>query len=160
MISKIDKRWLRVLGAVLFTIHCSLFTASAQTQTVTGQVIDENGEPVIGASVTLASDKSKGTVTDFDGNYTLSVPKNEKVTITYIGYMPQTVKPGGKTQLQVDSQSLEEVVVVGYGTQKKAHLTGSVANVEMDDIQDLANGSLASSWRECPYHHPRRELPG
>ena len=145
MISKIDKRWLRVLGAVLFTIHCSLFTASAQTQTVTGQVIDENGEPVIGASVTLASDKSKGTVTDFDGNYTLSVPKNEKVTITYIGYMPQTVKPGGKTQLQVDSQSLEEVVVVGYGTQKKAHLTGSVANVEMDDIQDLANGSLASS---------------
>ena len=119
--------------------------AMAQDQVVKGQVVDENGEPVIGASVTLASDKSKGTVTDFDGNYQLSVPKGGKITITYIGYMPQTIKPGGKTQLQVDSQSLEEVVVVGYGSQKKAHLTGSVSTVEMDDIQDLANGGLASS---------------
>jgi TonB-linked SusC/RagA family outer membrane protein len=59
--------------------------------------------------------------------------------------MPQTIKPGGKTQLQVDSQSLEEVVVVGYGSQKKAHLTGSVATVDMNDVQDLANGGLASS---------------
>ena len=125
-------------------LMCSA-TAVAQNQTVTGQVVDENGEAVIGASVTLASDKSKGTITDFDGNYSLSVPKGEKITITYIGYMPQTVKPGGKIQLQVDSQSLDEVVVVGYGTQKKAHLTGSVANVEMDDIQDLANGGLATS---------------
>ena len=119
--------------------------AMAQDQVVKGQVVDENGEPVIGASVTLASDKSKGTVTDFDGNYQLSVPKGGKITITYIGYMPQTIKPGGKTQLQVDSQSLEEVVVVGYGSQKKAHLTGSVSTVEMDDIQDLANGGLATS---------------
>ena len=119
--------------------------AMAQDQVVKGQVVDENGEPVIGASVTLASDKSKGTVTDFDGNYQLSVPKGGKITITYIGYMPQTIKPGGRTQLQVDSQSLEEVVVVGYGSQKKAHLTGSVSTVEMDDIQDLANGGLASS---------------
>ena len=119
--------------------------AMAQDQVVKGQVVDENGEPVIGASVTLASDKSKGTVTDFDGNYQLSVPKGGKITITYIGYMPQTIKPGGKTQLQVDSQSLDEVVVVGYGSQKKAHLTGSVSTVEMDDIQDLANGGLATS---------------
>ena len=119
--------------------------AMAQDQVVKGQVVDENGEPVIGASVTLASDKSKGTVTDFDGNYQLSVPKGGKITITYIGYMPQTIKPGGKTQLQVDSQSLEEVVVVGYGSQKKAHLTGSVSTVEMDDIQDLANGGLGQS---------------
>lgn len=119
--------------------------AMAQDQVVKGQVVDENGEPVIGASVTLASDKSKGTVTDFDGNYQLSVPKGGKITITYIGYMPQTIKPGGKTQLQVDSQSLEEVVVVGYGSQKKAHLTGSVATVDMNDVQDLANGGLASS---------------
>ena len=119
--------------------------ALAQDQVVKGQVVDENGEPVIGASVTLASDKSKGTITDFDGNYQLSVPKGGKITITYIGYMPQTVKPGGKVQLQVDSQSLDEVVVVGYGSQKKAHLTGSVSTVEMDDIQDLANGGLATS---------------
>ena len=99
--------------------------ALAQDQIVKGQIVDENGEPIIGASVTLASNKAKGTITDFDGNYQLSVPKGEKVTITFIGYMPQTVKPGGKVQLQVDSQSLDEVVVVGYGSQKKAHLTGS-----------------------------------
>ena len=119
--------------------------ALAQDQVVKGQVVDENGEPVIGASVTLANNKSKGTVTDFDGNYQLSVPKGGKITITYIGYLPQTVKPGGKVQLQIDSQSLDEVVVVGYGSQKKAHLTGSVSTVEMDDIQDLANGGLATS---------------
>ena len=119
--------------------------ALAQDQVVKGQVVDENGEPVIGASVTLANNKSKGTVTDFDGNYQLSGPKGGKITITYIGYLPQTVKPGGKVQLQIDSQSLDEVVVVGYGSQKKAHLTGSVSTVEMDDIQDLANGGLATS---------------
>ena len=138
------KRYIKSLCLGLLMAF-SATTVMAQNQTVTGQVVDENGEAVIGASVTLASDKSKGTITDFDGNYSLSVPKGEKITITYIGYMPQTVKPGGKIQLQVDSQSLDEVVVVGYGTQKKAHLTGSVANVEMDDIQDLANGGLASS---------------
>ena len=120
------KRYIKSLCLGLVMAFVST-TAIAQNQTVTGQVVDENGEAVIGASVTLASDKSKGTVTDFDGNYSLSVPKGEKITITSIGYMPQTVKPGGKIQLQVDSQSLEEVVVVGYGTQKKAHLTGSVA---------------------------------
>ena len=134
----------RFLSIFCVAFMCCL-TISAQNQTVKGQVVDENGEPVIGASVTLANDKSKGTVTDLDGYYTLSVPKNEKITITYIGYMPQTIKPGGKTQLQVDNQSLEEVVVVGYGSQKKAHLTGSVSTVPVDDIQDLASGGLAST---------------
>ncbi len=124
---------------------CLSLTAAAQAQTVRGQVVDEMGEPVIGASVTLAGDKSKGTITDLDGNYQLSVPKDGKVTITYIGYLPQTVKPGGIVKLMEDKQSLDEVVVVGYGSQKKAHLTGSVSTVPVDDIQDLANGSLAST---------------
>ncbi|MCH5306747.1 MAG: TonB-dependent receptor [Prevotella sp.] len=119
--------------------------ALAQDQTVKGTVLDESGEPIIGASVVVAGDKGKGTITDLDGNYTLSVPKNGKVVISYIGYLPQTVAPGGTITLKEDSQSLEEVVVVGYGTQKKAHLTGSVASVPVDDIQDLANGNLASS---------------
>ena len=83
--------------------------------------------------------------TDLDGNYKLSVPAGAKITITYIGYMPVTVKPGGTVKLQEDKQTLEEVVVVGYGTQKKAHLTGSVSTVEVDDIQDLANGGLGQS---------------
>ena len=123
-----------------------MFSASAvaQNQTVTGTVLDEMGEPVIGATVTVDGTKN-ATVTDLDGNYKIQAPKGAKVTITYIGYMPMTVAPGGTVKLQEDKQTLEEVVVVGYGTQKKAHLTGSVASVEVDDIQDLANGGLASS---------------
>ena len=118
--------------------------AVAQNQTVTGTVLDELGEPVIGATVTVEGTKI-ATVTDMDGNYKLSAPKNAKVTISYIGYLSQTVKPGGTVSLQEDRQSLEEVVVVGYGAQKKAHLTGSVATVDMNDVQDLASGGLAST---------------
>ena len=123
-----------------------MFSASAlaQNQTVTGTVVDELGEPVIGATVTVEGTKI-ATVTDLDGNYKLSAPAGAKVTISYIGYMPQTVKPGGTVKLEEDKQTLEEVVVVGYGTQKKAHLTGSVSTVEVDDIQDLANGGLGQS---------------
>ena len=123
---------------------CFALPALAQNQTVTGQVLDENGEPVIGATVTVAGTKT-ATVTDLDGNYKIAVPKGGKVTISYIGYLPQTVVPGGTVSLQEDKQSLDEVVVVGYGTQKKAHLTGAIATVDMDDVADLANGNLASS---------------
>ena len=116
----------------------------AQNETVMGQVVDELGEPVIGATVTVAGSKV-ATVTDLDGNYKIAVPKGGKVTISYIGYLTQTVKPGGVIKLQEDKQSLEEIVVVGYGSQKKAHLTGSVATVDMNDIQDLSSGGLAST---------------
>lgn len=123
-----------------------MFSASAlaQNQTVTGTVLDELGEPVIGATVTVEGTKT-ATVTDFDGNYKITAPANAKVVISYIGYLPMTVKPGGTVKLQEDKQTLEEVVVVGYGSQKKAHLTGSISTVPVDDIQDLANGGLASS---------------
>lgn len=119
--------------------------ALAQNQTVKGTVVDETGEPIIGASVIVAGQKNIGTITDLEGNYTLSVPKNAKVTISYIGYLSQTIKPGGKVQLKEDSQSLEEVVVVGYGSQKKAHLTGSVGTVDMNDVQDLSGANLSSA---------------
>ncbi len=136
----------KYIVSLCLSVVMSLFSLSAfaQNQTVTGTVLDEAGEPVIGATVTVAGTKT-ATITDFDGNYKLSVPKGAKVTITYIGYLPQTVNPGGTVKLEEDKQSLEEVVVVGYGTQKKAHLTGSVATVDMNDVQDLANGGLASS---------------
>ena len=108
-------------------------SAFAQDQTVTGTVLDELGEPVIGATVTVEGTKT-ATVTDLDGNYKLAVPKGKKIIISYIGYMPKTVVPGGTVKLEEDKQTLEEVVVVGYGTQKKAHLTGSVATVDMNDV--------------------------
>ena len=129
------------LGILMSLTSMSAF---AQDQTVTGTVLDELGEPVIGATVTVDGTKT-ATVTDLDGHYKIAIPKGKKVTISYIGYMPMTVVPGGTVKLTEDKQTLEEVVVVGYGTQKKAHLTGSVATVDMNDVQDLAAGGLAST---------------
>lgn len=131
---------LSLLLAVLFAVP-----AMAQNQQHKGQVLDENGEPVIGASVVVVGSKGVGTVTDIDGNYTISAPKSAKVTISYIGYDTQTVPAGGAIKLQPSDVTLNEVVVVGYGSQKKAHLTGSVATVPMEEIQDLSSGNLSST---------------
>lgn len=121
-------------------------TASAQnSNTISGTVLDENGEPMIGATVKVAGSKTGGAVTDLDGNYTIQAPAGSKLTVSYVGYEDMTTTGG---RLQFTSQSatdLNEVVVVGYGTQKKAHLTGSVASVPTEDIQDLASSGLASS---------------
>lgn len=116
----------------------------AQNTDIKGTVVDEHGEPIIGASVRVEG-QDGGVITDLDGNYVIKAPKGAKVTITYIGYEPMTVVGGGRVQLKEDSQNLDELVVVGYGVQKKAHLTGSVATVPVDEIQDLAAGDLAST---------------
>ena len=114
--------------------------AFAQNTDIKGTVVDENGEPVIGASVRVEGQEG-GVITDLDGNYTIKAPKGAKVTITYIGYQPMTVTAGGRVQLKEDAQNLEELVVVGYGVQKKAHLTGSVATVGLaSTLEGLVNG--------------------
>ena len=118
--------------------------AIAQNTDIKGTVVDQNGEPIIGASVRVEGQKG-GVITDLDGNYVIKAPKGAKVTVSYIGYITQTVTAGGRVQLKEDAQNLDELVVVGYGVQKKAHLTGSVATVPMDEIQDRASGGLASS---------------
>ncbi|MBM6991683.1 MAG: TonB-dependent receptor [Prevotella sp.] len=119
--------------------------ATAQNnKTITGKVLDENGEPVIGATVRIAGSKG-GTVTDFDGNYIIQAPANSELTVSYIGYKDMTTKGGYVKFAQSNSTDLNEVVVVGYGSQKKSHLTGSVATVPTDQIQDLVSTGLASS---------------
>lgn len=127
------------LGAAL---TCAMPTM-AQNKVVQGTVLDDLGDPVIGATVKVAGTKN-AVITDMDGKYQLSVPKGGKVTISYIGFK-ETTTTGGTVKLVADDKSLQEVVVVGYGTQKKAHLTGSVANIPTEEIQDLANGGLAST---------------
>ncbi|MCF0243611.1 MAG: TonB-dependent receptor [Bacteroidaceae bacterium] len=132
---------------ICLSLLVSLFATVAMAQSaVSGTVVDEKGDPVIGASVQVKG-SSQGVITDLDGNFKMDVPKGAQVTISYIGYMTHTIKAGfsGKVQLKEDKQNLEEVVVVGYATQKKAHLTGSVATVDTGQIQDLANGGLAST---------------
>lgn len=104
---------------------------------VTGIVKDANGEPIIGANV-IVKGQSTGTITDIDGRFVLDTPKDAVLQITYIGYVSQEVKVSGKKELNVvlkeDTETLEEVVVVGYGVQKKANLTGAVSSVKMDEI--------------------------
>ena len=134
----------------ILTILCSLLfsvSALAQGQQTSGKVVDEKGEPIIGATVAPVDDKSKGAITDFDGNYVLNVPKGTKVTVTYIGYMTQTVKAGDNVKMLEDRQNLEEVVVTGYGSQKMKNVTGSIEVVNADELKDLNVTSLGEALK-------------
>ena len=104
-----------------------LVQAIQQGRIVTGRVLDENGEPLIGVSV-LVKNTTVGTITDFDGNYSLEVPSDmNELVISYIGYKTQNVAVGNSNELNIkmeaDTQALDEVVVVGYGVMKKRDLT-------------------------------------
>lgn len=105
---------------------------------VSGIVTDATGDPVIGATILEKGNNSNGTITDIDGKFTLSVPANATITISYIGYITQDIKVGNQNSFKItlkdDTKTLDEVVVVGYGSQKKANLTGAVASVKMDEV--------------------------
>ena len=121
--------WRLLLLMVAFNSSLSLF---AQTQSVSGIVLDEFGEPMIGVSV-LVKGTTTGIITDVDGNFTVSAKNGDVLLVKYLGYKDQEIKITGngrlKITLQEDTQNLDEVVVVGYGTQKKVNLTGAVAAV-------------------------------
>lgn len=108
-----------------------------QKRIITGTVTDERGESIIGANV-VEKGTTNGVPTDIDGNFSIQVGDNAILIITYIGYNNMEVAVGNKTQLNIalseDAQTIDEVVVVGYGTQKKANLTGSVASVNSDEL--------------------------
>lgn len=118
-----------------------------QTVEVKGVVYDATGMPVIGASVVEKGNPTNGVITDLDGNFTLNIPQNGVIEISYIGYATQEIKatPGKilNITLKEDNQLLDEVVVVGYGVQKKVNLTGSVATVEGETLEQrpLANAT-------------------
>ncbi len=122
--------------------------AQQQDNKVTGVVKDANGDPIIGANVTVKGE-SIGTITDIDGRFILNAPSDAVLQITYIGYVAQDVKIDNRKEVVVtlveDTETLDEVVVVGYGTQKKVNLTGSVGNVSLDDLgnRPITNASNA-----------------
>lgn len=120
------------------TIDGSLrVTEQLQTQIVNGLVVDVNGEPVIGASV-VEKGTTNGGITDINGKFTLNVKPGSTLQISFVGYQTQEVKATKtvKVVLKEDSELLSEVVVVGYGTQKKANLTGAVATVDVNKTLD------------------------
>lgn len=125
-----------------------------QMKVLKGTVTDVKGEPIIGANIKVEG-TNIGTITNMDGQFTLNVPENAILQISYIGFISQNIKVGTNksitVQLQEDSQSLEEVVVVGYGTMKKSDLTGSVSSLTSDNFktgtdltpQQLMQGSFS-----------------
>ncbi len=123
-----------------------------ETKTISGTVSDINNETIIGASVSInfSGNMFGGTVTDVNGNFRLSAPVGSTLNVSYIGFKPyqETVTAGKDVYpvtLQEDVQSLDEVVVVGYGTQKRSELTGSISSVQSDNIKDFSSKSLAES---------------
>ena len=127
---------------------CTTMFAIAQQKSITGKVVDAQNEPVIGVSV-LEKGTSNGTITNVDGIYSLNVSSGSTLVFSYIGYKTQEIKVGDKTVVNVtlleDSEQLAEVVVVGYGVQKKSSLTGSVASVSSKEIVKQVSSNVAST---------------
>lgn len=121
---------------IVLTLKATTSKQAASDQKIKGTVVDESNQPVIGANIVVEG-TTNGTITDLDGNFSLQVPEKAELRISYIGYLDQKVKVGNNTTLHIvlkeDTQTLDEVVVVGYGTMKKSDITGSVASVRLGD---------------------------
>ena len=126
-----------------------LFTTIALARPIRGRVTDPAGEPVIGATI-VQQGTSNGTVTDYDGYFSIDVPDGAVIAVSYVGYRSMTAKVTSGTtvcnfSLEEDSEVLEDVVVVGYGTQRRSDVTGSISSVSTEEIQDFSAKSLAES---------------
>ncbi|MEA4995778.1 MAG: TonB-dependent receptor [Petrimonas sp.] len=129
-------KWKGLLFAMLWTISLGMF---AQNITISGNVKDDTGLEVIGATIIVEGNATIGTTTDVDGNYVLNnVPSNGNLVFSYVGMKSQTVAVNGRSRIDVtmasDTELLDEVIVVGYGTQKKVNLTGAVSAVTGDEM--------------------------
>ncbi|MBR4269148.1 MAG: TonB-dependent receptor [Prevotella sp.] len=122
-----------------------MMASSSWAQKVSGTVKDANGEPVIGATI-MEQGTQNGTVTDLDGNFTLNLKNGGSINVSYVGMKPQTIATSGKSSFEIkledDATTLNDVVVVGYGTMKKKDLTGSVASVKTEDIGKVAGANV------------------
>ena len=133
----------RAVSMVLLNMLCAV----AFAQTATGIVKDKAGEPMIGVNV-LVKGTTNGTITDFDGKFLLeNVSGNSTLVVSYIGYLTKEVKTGRNlvVVLEEDNKTLDEVVVIGYGTVKKRDLTGSVASIKQADIVAIPTANALES---------------
>ena len=132
---------------VLLFLFCSIpFGMSYAQSTIKGTVNDELGEPIIGASVKVQG-TNDGTITDINGSFAVKAASNATLNISYVGYLSQSVKVAGKSEINVvlkeDAQMLNDVVVIGYGTMKKSDITGSVVSVNTEDMMKRAPVNVA-----------------
>lgn len=123
-------------------------TVQLQGKTVTGTITDAKGEAIIGANI-IEKGTSNGTVTDFDGNFTLQVDDGAVLRISYIGYLEQEVETQGRNTVNVilieDTKTLDELIVVGYGVQKKENLTGAISSISADEIQSVHAADISNA---------------
>lgn len=137
MLKKKGKVFLLMLSLVF---SCLMITAQNATKTVSGTVVDSSGEPLIGAAVVDVSNSKNGTVTDIDGKFSLVLAENGSIRVTYVGYEEQVISVANQSTINVVlkdlNKSLSEVVVVGYGVQKKANLTGAVDQVTSEVFEN------------------------
>ena len=124
-------------------------TASAQnTRTIKGTVVDQNGEAIIGATIVESGNPKNAAISDIDGSFTIQLPEGKKLTISYIGYETTTInKPtsGMRVNMKEDSNSIDEVVVVGYGALKQKNVTGAVEVINPEELKDLSVSSLSEA---------------
>ena len=137
------------IALTLCTALVASSMAMAQNRTVKGKITDANGNPIIGATVKVEGSKTVGAVTAGDGQFSISVPANSKLNVTYIGYKPQTVQVNNRTNLVIvieeDNEQLGEVTVVAYGTKRKQDVVGSVTNVNKNIIANAQSSSVSSA---------------
>lgn len=121
-----------------------------ESKKVTGTVTDENGEPIIGANV-MVKGSNNGSITDLNGNFIIKAQADAVIQISFIGYIPQEVKLNGKTTVNIilaeDSQALDEVIVVGYGSVKKQNLTSAVSKINTEAIQERPLSTLSDAFQ-------------
>ena len=134
-------------GLTLLSVP-AMASVTQQSIKVTGQVVDQGGEPLIGATVRVKGEQS-GSVTDFDGNFQINAPANATLIISYVGYKDREIALRGRAnlnqiELEADDNVLEQVVVVGYGTQKKADLTGAVSIVNAEELKRVSNSNIST----------------
>ena len=139
--------------------------SNSKNKLIKGTITDEKGEPVIGANV-VERGSPNGTITDLDGNFSLSVASDATITITYIGYLEQSLSVKNNNsfsiRLKEDSKALDEIVIVGYGTQKKLNLTGSISSVDADALANrpITNSTQALQGTQGLYVNQAGAQPG
>src|SRR5690625_864413 len=137
-----------IMAFLVFTVFASVVYGQGYTNEVNGQVTDETGAPLPGATV-LVQNTEHGTSTDIDGYYTLFVDENSILIVSYIGYQTQIIDGGGREKIDVElvvvSGSLDELVVIGYGAQRRATLTGAVADAPGEKLRQVPVLNVSNS---------------